>query len=135
MITTFINWIQIKLVILSCTKNILNTDEQGVKFVLQQEVYNGDSYVELEKVVRISKNILGIEEEQVRSSIVKMTVDEIIIVEKDEDMTKVYIKEYFMAESDIARNLYLLQKTAMSQAEKCVFVASYIFFAETTLMR
>lgn len=77
----------------------------GTRYVLGQYHGNGHSYVPQEELVRASAVILGVDEVQVRDTLVKLFIDNKIVVDNIGDERVVYAVPFFRAESGTARRL------------------------------
>ncbi len=83
--------------------------ESGIKYSLIRISYNGHTCVEKEKLIVFVKDLLQVEQDAIRNSLINLNVKKEIVIEKQEELELVYLYPYYMAELTIAQRLISLR--------------------------
>ncbi len=84
----------------------------GIQYMLSQAAGMGHTYFPMEELIRMSAQMLGVDEETVELQINNLVMDRRIIVKRLQDDTKqVYSRSYFHMEEGIASMLFDLDLT------------------------
>ncbi|MDO5556286.1 MAG: AAA family ATPase [Clostridia bacterium] len=83
----------------------------GIKYSLIIASYNGNSCVIYENLVKFVSDLLDVKEYLVEEEIINLKALEELYIEENEDTEWVYLKNFYIAEKNIAEKLIALNKT------------------------
>ena len=82
----------------------------GIKYGLLRATYNGHCAVLYDNLVAFSKDLLGVSEDAIDSSLISMKAKEEIYIEEREKEDWIYLATYYKAEKNIAEKLIELRE-------------------------
>lgn len=85
--------------------------ESGIKYIIENEVLRGHTFILRDNLIKSSTILLELEEDIINHCLVKLTLDEKIFIETEDEISKVYLIDYYISEQEVARKLFLLKKT------------------------
>lgn len=95
---------------LGVNRNDAKRIESAIKYSLTLSSNNGHTCVVKENLIKFVKDLLGVDEEDIEEALINLNVQQIVILEKREEETFVYLNTYFFAEKFIADRLIALNK-------------------------
>lgn len=82
----------------------------GIKYALLRVTYNGNCAVLYENLVDFARELLGVSEDAIDSSLINMKAKEEIYIEERENEDWIYLSTYYKAEKNIAEKLIELRE-------------------------
>ena len=82
----------------------------GIKYALLRVTYNGHCAVLYENLVDFARELLGVSEDAIDSSLINMKAKEEIYIEERENEDWIYLSTYYKAEKNIAEKLIELRE-------------------------
>ncbi len=80
--------------------------ESGIKFILNREANNGNTYLPMEKLKLKASELLLIAPEVIENTVLELNITKQVWVENDDEIGKiVFLNSYFYSESSVARKL------------------------------
>ncbi|MDP4179508.1 MAG: ATP-dependent RecD-like DNA helicase [Bacillota bacterium] len=77
----------------------------GIKFVLTQGAANGHTYLPEDKLTELTAQLLEIQIDQIKDAIIRLLLDKVIYLEKDEGVNKIYLSAFYNAEKSVCKRL------------------------------
>ena len=85
--------------------------KSGVKYVLEKMAIDGNSCIKYEDLIIYLERLLGVNENIIEDIIISMNAkEEIIIEDREDDTSWVYLNIYYHVEKQIVENIYELNK-------------------------
>lgn len=83
--------------------------KSGIKYSLMKISYNGHCCCIKENLIHFVKELLGVTEEDIESSIIELKVKEEIVLEKRDEQEWIYLMPFYKAENNVAQRIMILQ--------------------------
>lgn len=74
----------------------------GVQYILSQGAGMGHTYLPMETLIRMSQDLLGVDQESIHAQILNLAMDRKLIIKKDEEESQVYSRSFYRMEESIA---------------------------------
>lgn len=87
----------------------------GIQYVLSQGAVNGHTYMPESRLRENTVQLLNINLESILNSLVKLTLDKAVCVDKEQEESHVYLASLFYAELGVCRKLGELAEVAFNQ--------------------
>ncbi len=82
--------------------------ESGIKYALIFATYNGHTCIQKENLIQFVINMLDVESEYIKNSLINLNVKKEIMIEKREDNEWIYLYPFYKAEQNIAEKIKVL---------------------------
>ncbi|MGB5823688.1 MAG: ATP-dependent RecD-like DNA helicase [Proteocatella sp.] len=96
-------------------KDSLNRVSQGIKFVLEEFCYQGNSYIYLEELEEKSRRILGCDSEKFAEGFYELCVSGQSILENKDGIRRAYLYNFYKTENQVAKMIVDLLSRPASQ--------------------
>ncbi len=74
----------------------------GVQYILSQGAGMGHTYLPMETLIRMSQDLLGVDQDSIHAQILNLAMDRKLIIKKDEEESQVYSRSFYRMEESIA---------------------------------
>jgi exodeoxyribonuclease V alpha subunit len=74
----------------------------GVQYILSQGAGMGHTYLPMETLIRMSQDLLGVDQDSIHAQILNLSMDRKLIIKKDEEESQVYSRSFYRMEESIA---------------------------------
>ena len=74
----------------------------GVQYILSQGAGMGHTYLPMETLIRMSQDLLGVDQNSIHAQILNLAMDRKLIIKKDEEESQVYSRSFYRMEESIA---------------------------------
>ena len=74
----------------------------GVQYILSQGAGMGHTYLPMETLIRMSQDLLGVDQDSIHAQIMNLAMDRKLIIKKDEEESQVYSRSFYRMEESIA---------------------------------
>lgn len=96
-------------------KDSLKRVSQGIKFVLEEFCYQGNSYIHIEELEEKSRRILGCDSEKFAEGFYELCVSGQSILENKDGVRRAYLYNFYKAENQVAKMIVDLLNWPASQ--------------------
>ncbi len=97
------------------SKNDKRRIKSGIRYSLSQAALNGHTYLPESELIKYTVKQLGVSETEVMNTLINLSADTLICVEKKENELRYYLPSLYMAEINIARKLKRLNETVQKE--------------------
>lgn len=74
----------------------------GVQYILSQGAGMGHTYLPMETLIRMSQDLLGVDQDSIHAQILNLAMDRKLIIKKEEEESQVYSRSFYRMEESIA---------------------------------